>query len=307
MFTDSDRTRMADIVNKAIASTEFGPDVGVLSKDDFSYIDNSAVIYFSSTFTEAPDTLLNVFSACAVDRRLDGGHFYHFKSVERAIDILDTGTVQLTALYYQAENDRAEYSEFLQRTGYFRPLNTGDIDEMKRKSFVLCVTKSASREKFWNQYAKQDTGVCLGLRYDMGQQQLQGCVDFRDVTYETGYRFDFINEIRDQFKHEFGKEPFIEGILKFARFYKRGKYSWEDESRISFDYMTYPELCNVFPIQRDVQNGKITREYIIVPLKNEYFTLDVDEIICGKQVNSADQARLLSTSKLDANRVWVRK
>ena len=200
MYDDNNRERMAEIINNAMDSTVFGPVVGVHDKDDFSYIENTDLIHLSSTFGTPPDKLLNVFSSCAVDRRWDRGQFYHFKSVKRAIDILETGTVQLTALYYHARNDSTEYSEFLQRTGQLRPLITGEIDELKKKSFVLCLSKGTRREEFWNQYAMQDRGVCLGLRFFIGQTQLQHCVDFRDVTYDTGYRFDFINEINDQFK-----------------------------------------------------------------------------------------------------------
>ena len=147
------------------------------------------------------------------------------------------------------------------------------------------------------------------MRYDVGEKELKRCVEFRDVTYDTGYLFDFINEIHYWFIREFEKQPFIEGVLKFARFYKRAKYSWEDESRISFGYNcdTYPSICRAFPIQKDMDNGKITREYIKVPLRNDYFTLEVDEIICGKHVDSADQSRLLSASTLCADRVWVRR
>ncbi len=306
MYDDRDRQRMAEIANNAIASSRFGPFVGALTKDDFSHDDSRPLIYFS-TFPSAPDPVEKIFAECAADRRWDRGQFYHFKSAKRAIEILESGTVQLTALYYHAQNDRTEYSEFLQRTGHLRPLYTGDIDKMKKKSFVLCFTKSARRQEFWNRYAMQDTGVCLGLRFSMGKKHLQYCVDFRDVTYDSGYRFDFINEMRDQFKREFGKNLFIDGLLKFARFYKRGKYSWEDESRISFDYTTHPGLCEVFPIQTEMLNGKVTRKYINVPLNSDHFTLQVDEIICGKHVAGGDQDRLLSASKLRADRIWVRK
>ena len=306
MYDDRVRGRMAEIVNNAIASSRFGSVVGVLTKDDFSPNDSGKLIHFA-TFTKAPDPLEAIFAKCAADRRFECRSFYHFKSVKRAIDILKTGKVQLTALYYHAQNDSEEYSEFFNRTGHTYPLETGKIDELKKKSFVLCLTKSAGPQKFWSQYAHEDTGVCLAMRYNTGKMDFQDCVDFRDVTYGTGYPFDFIREIRDRFISEFGKAPFIDGILKFARFYKRAKFSWEDESRISFDYTTHPWLCEVFPIQTEMQNGKVTRKYIKVPLTSDHFTLQVDEIICGKHVTGSDQNRLLSASNLRADRIWVRK
>ena len=308
MYSEDDLERMAEIVNNAIESTCFGPVVGKVTKDDFSHYEAGEVIYFSSTVSEALDPLQRIFDICATDRRFDSGQFFHFKSVKRAIEILDTGTVQLTALHYLDKKDRAEYSEFFQRTGHFYPLVTGKIDDMKKKSFVLCFTKSSRQEEFWNHYAEQEDGVCLGMRYDIGAKELQRCVEFRDVTYDTGYLFDFINEIHYWFRREFEKNPFIEGVLPFARFYKRAKYSWEDESRISFDYYTNtdPPRCNPFPIQIVTENGK-NREYIEVPLRNDYFTLSVDEIICGRRVCCADRSRLLSASNLREDRVWVRK
>ena len=305
MYDDCDRRRMAEIVNNAIASSNFRLVVEELTKDDFSPDDNRPLIYFSTSII-APDPLEKIFAKCAVDRRLDCRQFYHFKCVERAIDILKTGTVQLTALYYHSENDNEEYSEFFRRTGHTYPLTTGNVNELKKKSFVLCLTKSACREKFWKRYANHDKGVCLGLRYHVGRRDLQECVDFRDVSYGTGYPFDFIKDIRDQFLCEFCKPPFIDGILKFARFYKRADYSWEDESRISFDFTTWPALSESFRIQKDMQKGKIVREYITVPLNCGYFSLEVDEIICGKQVGSTDRSRLRSASNLPADRISVR-
>ena len=46
MYDDRDRERMAEILNNAIASTDFGPVVGVLTKDAFSDYAGSDVIYF---------------------------------------------------------------------------------------------------------------------------------------------------------------------------------------------------------------------------------------------------------------------
>ncbi|MEI7422133.1 MAG: hypothetical protein WCK18_08560, partial [Prolixibacteraceae bacterium] len=139
--------------------------------------------------------------------------------------------------------------------------------------------------------------------------------DFRDVSYDNGYRFDFINHINYHFIKEFDRQLLIEGITKFSKFYKRGKYEWENESRLAFhynfDFAGYGhELQKKFPIQTDPSTQ---RKYIDLPLQgnstpNPFFTLSIDEVICGKNVLPVDFSSIqtvLSTNFPNA-KIWQR-
>ena len=136
-------------------------------------------------------------------------------------------------------------------------------------------------------------------------KKLEG-YEFRDIAYDDGYTYDFINDIRSGFLKCFEKELFIDGVTKFAQFYKRGKYSWESESRLCFDYCMY-NYSAIFPVCKDMSDGKIEREYIVVPLANCFWSLNIEEIICGKNVTQ-DQIREIKSVALPLGmRVWKRR
>ena len=81
-----------------------------MSEDDISPWSDLELIHFQEA-----DSITEIFAKTAIQRKKDQGQFFHFKSVDRALEILNTNTVQLTALEYHSANDHAEYSEFLKK------------------------------------------------------------------------------------------------------------------------------------------------------------------------------------------------
>jgi hypothetical protein len=307
MFSDQQRQRMADIVNDALHGTEFEQVVGPVSLQDFSPVDRGQFIW-QSTVSGGRDTLLKAFATTARDRRDDRGQFYHFLKYDYAMASVQQGSLQHTAMTYFEKNDHAEYAEFLRRCGFWMPFVNGTVNKDKTKLFVLCLTNSSRQQRFWSEYADNDQGVCLCLRLVSLDPHAADLWDLRDVVYDDGYRFDFINEIRYWFEREFARELIVEGIDKFARFYKRAKYSWENESRISFDYRLQQGLPTMFPESQDRDShGNITREYISVPLSNQLYTLQIDEIICGGMVSDQRMEDLRLAAGLDQAQVWRRR
>ena len=303
IYTYRQRQRMAEIVNCNLNGSEFETVVGTLCPGDFSDSDFGTLIVMKSTYLDVPDTLLNAFSSTARDRRQDDVCFYHFLKYGFALRAVKENALQFTAMKYFEDNDHAEYSEFLRRCGYCKDGVDGD----KRKLFVLCLTNTCDSERFWREYADDDKGVCLCLRLSDFNLNTAEFWDFRDVVYDDGRRFSFIRNVRDEFLREFDREFYIDGVDKFARFYKRQKYEWETETRITLDFRLHQCLVNEFPIhvKKDAQ-GKNTREFIVVPFKNGFYTLTLDEITCGYEVTESEMEVLRAASGLPQDRVEKR-
>ena len=281
-FTGDQRKRMADIVNALVGGTEFARVVGTMVPDDFSEVDYGSMILQNSTVSDGRDTLLNAFSSTAKDRRSDQVSFFHFLKYTHALSSLREKALQLTAMKYFESNDHAEYSEFLRRCGYAK----NGIDGDKRRLFVLCLTHRSDVQRFWSEYADNDSGVCLRVRLSRLEPGMSEYWDLRDVVYDDGSRFSFLKEIRDEFQREFARELFIDGVDKFARFYKRHTYSWETETRVTFDYRLHEHFESAFPVQetKDSQD-RVIREFISVPFENQFYVLSLEQVICGTKVS----------------------
>ena len=224
IYAEPQRQRMAEIVNSNLKGSEFETVVGTLSPDEFSELDFGTFVRIKSDYLDVPDTLLNAFSSTARDRKRHPVRFYHFLKYGYALWSVEKKALQLTAMKYFEANDHAEYSEFLRLCGYCNVR----IDVNKRKLFVLCLTSESESERFWTEYADCDKGVCLCLRLSKVNVKNAEYWDMRDVVYDDGQRFSFIRKIRDAFRREFDRELYIEGVDKFARFYKRQKVRMGD-------------------------------------------------------------------------------
>lgn len=330
-FTITQRTRMAEIVNHAISETEFSS--LTVTPNDFDPNDS----FMGSGLIKWQDSnnnpITKAFNATAQNRITDKGQFFHFKSLNIARLIIQNKSVQVSNLLSNQQNDFAEYSEFYKRLGLFHqlipkdyceqkttkqynPASRSPMDEEREHILIICFSKEGHKERFWQDYASNDTGVCLVFRFLNFIPDHAYLYNFRDVCYDNGYRFDFINHINYHFSREFGKQLFIEGITKFSKFYKRGKYQWENETRLAFHYSHAfghygPTLEKAFPMQTDVATN---RKYINLPLEgsntpNPFFTLTIDEVICGKNVSEADCNSLetLLAANFPNARFWQRK
>ncbi len=336
-FNFEQRQKIADIINTALSPTEFSDLVA--TRDDISPQDNFGGLPLIKWVDSNDNPITKIFDQSTHNRIFDRGQFFHFKSFERGKLILRNKSIQISNLLSNEENDFAEYSEFFKRIGLFYQLLPKDyckfgtqgkfslssksiIDEARGNIMILCFTKDGHNELFWKNYADDDKGICLVLRFTQLASYRIHLYTFRDVCYDDGYQFDFINDINYHLAKSFGRQLFLEGCSKFSKFYKRGKYSWENESRLVLDYdfslLGYGhELNKLSPIQEDVAKG---RKYIEMPLiakegdnilfdENPFFTLIIDEVVCGRKV-TLDQYEELETiikAKFPHTRIWQRK
>ena len=235
-YTTRHLTRMAEIVNEAISETEFSD--FTVSSTDFDPNEHFMGIGLIQWADSNNNPITKAFNQTAQNRITDKGQFFHFKSFDIANLIISNQSVQVSNLLSNQANDFAEYSEFYKRLGLFHqiipkdycsqiqtqtfnPASRSPMDEDRENILILCFSKEGHKERFWKDYASDDTGVCLVFRLLNFSPTYAEQYDFRDICYDYGFRFDFINHINYHFIKEFGKQIFVNGGSKFSKFYKR--------------------------------------------------------------------------------------
>lgn len=328
-FTDSQLDEMANIVNDAFKSSDEFKDFAIQNRESFmrtSFLRESLINWADSN----DNPIMSIFNKLSKNRITDRAQFFHFKSSKFAEEIIATKKIQVSNLLSNQENDFAELSEFYKRLGLYHKLTSSDqsasngftpdsptlIDYDRGHTLILCFTKDCHKDVFWEKYAASDTGVCLGFRFEVDFKKPENLLgfDFRDVCYDHGYRFDFLNHINYHFIKKFGHQLYIGGVSKFAKFYKRGKFEWENEVRLVFDYTgglggNGDILKQTFPL---LENTTSDRKYIEVPLGNDannpYFSLTIDEVICGKHVEDEiyDRLKVSLANNFPQATIWKR-
>ncbi len=181
---------------------------------------------------------------------------------------------------------------------------------------MLCFTQDNHNERFWDQYADKDTGVAIGFKFSGFNLETRSFYDFRDVFYDKGYSFDFLNAINYNLRKEIGKILLAEGLVKFSKFYKRAKYNWENETRLCFHYddglLGHRQVLEKkMPIETDLATG---RNYIELPLNghvkaNPFFDLQINEVVCGKYVPESDYQKIREVLAISFPKaqIWQRR
>ncbi|MBC3540299.1 hypothetical protein ACFSC6_02720 [Rufibacter sediminis] len=151
-------------------------------------------LYYENT--QYIEWLEGVYSKLALERSSDQGVFYWFKPYDRALEILKEEKLHLLSLDKQDLNDHAEALEFTQRYEFFPYSQYYHHSSYGKENFphIACFTKNFRSQKFWDDYANNETGVAFGIRIifkDAGVfGGLKPCM-LRDVFYDTGYDFNF--------------------------------------------------------------------------------------------------------------------
>lgn len=301
-FTKKDLERIAEIINSHIPKEQLNCLVPPVTAENVMEAKTGTIDFIGY------DPIKTLFRLLAKDRYADLGQFHHFKSFSVALDIIKSKSIQVSNLVANQENDFAEFSEFYKRVGLYKgfiPLDYPEqlkkgafnanalcqLDLTRENTFILCLTQDNHNEKFWHKYGRNDTGIAIGLRFSEFREDQKRQYNFRDVFYDSGYSLDFLNQINYDLKREFGSMLYFSDLHKFTPFYKRGKYSWENETRLSFmykheNYNLGVTLDSVFPIQTDQHT---MRKYICLPIDNPdmpnpLFKLTIDEVVCGSKV-----------------------
>lgn len=256
-------------------------------------------------------------------RYFDYAVMYHMLKYEYALQALENKVIQLSSLAYIWENDPLEYSEFFRRAGMYHFLHNDEINRIKENVFIFCFCDSCRNEDSWKLYGNDETGLAIGFRFKSFSDNPvhKDLYLLKDIVYDMGYDFDFIIEMQEKLFCRFNRRLVFEGVTKFGKYYKRGKYEYEREIRLCFDYQENLDLKDVYrqfntaiPAEKDLEtyfeienDEEHHRRFIRIPFNNPLFEIEVSEVICGKNVNNEQFQRLQTLVQETPIRLWKRK
>jgi hypothetical protein len=296
----------AEIINRHFAANGFGHivvDPGELDWD--GYIEEWDLIASNRPFEDFGTKL---FEFLSLDKSKEEQILYHFKPASTARLILNDRAIQASYLPAHSSNDAEEYMHFMKQMGH--PLATGrpvppkilqklgeiqTIEQIREQVFILCFTRTNTNERFWKEYADNNSGVCFKFRFKPIEKNIALDVDLiplyslREMIYdlENDTRFSFIEVMNKELKDKVGYELQIAPVPKFAMHSKRNCKAWEDEVRFGID-MGYLRARNSTPDYLIIQEDG-SREYIRIRIKGKQamllnplpFELELLEVQCG--------------------------
>jgi hypothetical protein len=341
-LSTSDRTRIVEIFNNAMSTTPYIQRISIDDIPEEPMFGHKGLLDLKNYFNQIDpdrmeDPFYQVFSQFSIDKKGQEFSCYHFKRLDRAVQLIESGSIALNTLFSNRDNDYAEFEEFFRRYGplenlipstYERP-EAGDIrpliprdrkvDALKNQIFVTCFTKSYDNPRFWHEYAR-DKGLCFRFRFygfrnetvqNFGalKRTVQHLYQLREVGYDTdGYLYDFLNEINYRLGQEFGLVLFNRGIPIAAQFYKRSRYSWEQEIRLAID-LPFVQMRYMFPLEKHLNIIKSgDRQTILIPIaepnKSPFFGLELQDVFCSKDLEEIDLVKKTASANFPNAKIW---
>lgn len=256
-------------------------------------------------------TFTNYFKLKSRDRQNDQGIIYSFKKSQHVKEIIETKKLYLPSLNVLLQNDPLEYLDFINITNPFG--NNTEFDK-KDNIFIYCFTKDFRKGEFWNNYGinkknNKVENIAVGFRFHKktNLKKLSNTIELRDVIYNLNNEFDFIRELQTKLFYKFKKILYIDSCEYFARYFKREKYNWENEIRLCVDYNQYEFLQkhSIIPFEYEFENLFERKDkYIYVPMDNELFSIEICELICGKDISDFEYESLSKIAKERNILIW---
>ena len=253
-----------------------------------------------------------------IDRTADQGLFYSFKKPEHVEEILNTNKIHMSSLSQLKHNDPLEYYELL---SIINPFHLKVNERNKENIFIFCFTKDFRNADFWKTYGKNNDSnkvenIAIGFRFKKkeGLNSVANAIGFHDVIYNYNNRFDFIKEIQYKLHNELNKTLCIDPTNLFARFFKRQKFSWENETRLCIDLSQDIPLQNLNKLMTgfypqsiinhvDIQENKSIK----IHLDNPFFNLEISELICGEELCNTKFQRINENALTKNIKTWKYK
>ncbi|MCL2207878.1 MAG: hypothetical protein FWB90_07285 [Fibromonadales bacterium] len=240
---------------------------------------------------------------------------YAFKSPNHAIEMLENNDLRLTSLKKNEENDPLEYQEFWYRLGNISRMIPDNydtkiknwlcnnkykipMDEDREQIYIYCLTRNPS-PKHWTEYGDNDKNVCIEYNF---KSKTDNNGPFKDgnVYYDNGYDFDFLREINYYIRAKYGLFFSPSGWTKFALFYKRDKYRWEEETRLSLNSANWPAIRESAKRKEnglEFKDGDADCGIICIKNDNDYVNWEVKSITIGANCPKEDREKIKNIIK----------
>jgi len=304
MLNDTEKTDIINIIKNVL--TKHGIDIDVDKYKD-SLDDNIRPMLlfnngcpFSKYFREKIAAKLN--------------SVYAFKYPNHAIEMLENNDLRLTSLKKNEENDPLEYQEFWYRLGNLSRMIPDNyditannwvcnrdkklpIDKDRKQIYIYCLTRNPSY-RHWKEYGNDGKNVCIEYNFKPKNKNNDGAFKCGNVHYDSGYDFDFLREINYYIRTEYGLFFNPTGWTNFALFYKRNKYRWEEETRISLNLINFglteddmeKGIMNLnYKVNED---GSINKDIVCIKNNSDYVNWEIKSITIGTNCPKEDREKI---------------
>ena len=214
-----------------------------------------------------------------------------YRNFDRAKELLTESCLSFSALsnYSDKEQDVKEYEHFYELTKTNPRVEF--INQQKQNHFITCLTYKRDDKRFWDEYTSGGNGVAV--EFSIRNKHSDELFDFREVCYDDGSKFILLAEMQEKVFASTGKYILIDDHSKFASFYKRDNFSWENEKRMFFDITN--RKAN---LPNGVKLLSIKDKLILkVPFINDFFEAKIKSIKFGSELPLDNKLELLDIIK----------
>jgi hypothetical protein len=278
--------KIVGIVNKYIKGYGLS-----ITENDIKNTSSTDLIYLKN------DVIEQIFSRKAVSQKGINRSYFHYKSFDLAYDFIDNEYITLSALsnFSGLTDDLLEYKHFFDTIGI--GTSTDIIKEYKNNFFVFCLSEDNNTDRFWEEYAKSKTGLCIEFMIvPTSDAGLNSQFELRTICYDDGQDFYFYRDMQKEVEGSKIKKGIApNGIAKFGALYKRkAQYNWERETRLFFNnylYSKYYSNKNLSVI--DINKKK----FLKINFNNDYFILTVKSVKIGKNITPDNRTKIIALTK----------
>jgi len=215
--------------------------------------------------------------------------FSHYLSDRKYLkEILETGHLRFYNLskYVKNNQDEKEYRYLIDLSYPNWPQYEKQIGELQNSAFIFCLTNLQNSDMHLKKYCSDGNGaqVLVKINYLKNAPHI---IQLKRVVYEI----PFLEEIFFELKAKYGLTLDLQSIVSHAPFVKKSDLSWESEFRLCINtatldvnkaIMSYykhedPDNLKSEPLLQ-VKTDEFNNNYILLPLKNHLFEIEITEV-----------------------------
>jgi hypothetical protein len=176
------------------------------------------------------------------------------------------------------------------------------MDEDRKRIYIYCLTRNPS-SRHWKEYGNNDENICIKYNFKPKTDNNEA-FKYGNVYYDNGYDFDFLREINYYVRTEYGLFFNPSGWTRFALFYKRDKYRWEEETRLSLNSANWPSIRDYAKRKEkglEFKDGDANCGIICIKSNNDYVSWEVKSVTIGANCPKEDKQKIQDIIKGNAN------
>jgi len=275
----------------------FFPDFDV-TENDIQFFDNNLRVERTNISKDNWKSYEDILSKYIKEKYFfklpENNVFYHYIKPKYLQKILEKKKIRLYNLTkYLKNGDKQEYQYFLEQINILFPDYKKQIKSIKDNIFIFSMTLNNKSEEHWTGFGQ----ACVKFKFKISNNKY-GLFKISNVVYEQELRKLFC--LKDILHDNKSINLKLFSYNFFSYFFKQSYYKWENEIRFIFDNVS--NAVTRLHLKKKIDERCET--YVSFPLKNEFFELEIEEIICGKDIDKKDYQELKEIACDQHIRIW---